>query len=311
MSTQSLPIIDFSAFLTGNEKAQQQVATQILAASKEWGFFYLSNFGLTAQEVEQAFAVSAKFFALPEQEKLKVAWQSAQSNQGYIAVKRETLDPTTAPDLKEAYNIATASLDSNDDSDYFPQAYPEFKTQMTDFIKKCTWVADSVLRAFAISLKQDPNFFVEAHNLRQHTFRLLHYPALPKGFTPEDSQNRAGAHTDYGSITLLFQDNVGGLEVKSRNGGWVKATPVPGTIVINTGDLMQQWTNDVFLSNPHRVRQPKDSMHKDRYSIAYFCSPNNEKVISCIDTCQSDSQPAKYPPVTTSEYMISRLNRTY
>ncbi len=311
MSTHSLPVIDFSPFLTGDAISQHAVAEQILAASKEWGFFYLSNFGLTEEQVAQAFALSARFFALPEAEKLKVAWQNAQSNQGYIAVKRETLDPSTAPDLKEAYNIATASLGSDDDQVYYPKVYPEFKHQITDFVNQCTQVADLVLKAFAISLKQPADFFVEAHDKCQHTFRLLHYPAMPTGFKPEDSQNRAGAHTDYGSITLLFQDSVGGLEVKSRNGGWVKATPIPGTIIINTGDLMQQWTNDVFLSNPHRVRQPEDSLHKDRYSIAYFCSPNNEKVIRCIDTCQSETQPAKYPPVTTSEYMISRLNRTY
>ncbi|MCU4676020.1 hypothetical protein N7931_10275 [Catenovulum sp. 2E275] len=178
-------------------------------------------------------------------------------------------------------------------------------------MQKCTQVADSVLQAFALALNEPINFFVDAHNKHQHTFRLLRYPALPEGYELEASQNRAGAHTDYGGITLLFQDAVGGLEVKSRNGGWVQATPIPGTIVINTGDLMQRWTNDVLLSNPHRVKQPEQSIRQDRYSIAYFCSPNKDKVISCIESCQSADNPAKYPPVTTSEYMISRLNRTY
>ena len=141
--------------------------------------------------------------------------------------------------------------------------------------------------------------------------RLLHYPPLPEGYTPQDGENRAGAHTDYGSITLLFQDDAGGLEVRTRAGEWLAATPIPGTVVVNTGDLMHRWTNHVFCSTPHRVNVPPQAQHRDRFSIAFFCHPNKDAEIACIDTCASADNPARYAPISAGDHLLQRLNATY
>ena len=161
--------------------------------------------------------------------------------------------------------------------------------------------------------------------------RLLHYPEVPKSAFDNKDQARAGSHTgthfylklksaDYGTITLLFQDNRGGLEVLSPKGEYIPATPIPGTIVVNAGDLLQRWSNDVIRSTEHRVVSPRtnpEHMHDrypSRYSIAYFCNPNWDATIECLDGCYGDAAGGtekKYAPVNTHEYLVSRLKATY
>ena len=159
--------------------------------------------------------------------------------------------------------------------------------------------------------------------------RLLHYPSVPKTVFDRENQARAGAHTgnlpeecsyatDYGTITLLFQDDRGGLEVLSPKGGFVPATPIPDTIVVNAGDLLQRWSNDVIRSTEHRVVSPRspptDDSYPARYSIAYFCNPNWDATIECLDGCFGDArggQEKKYTPINTHEYLVSRLKATY
>jgi isopenicillin N synthase-like dioxygenase len=309
-----LPIVDFGPFLNGNFEEKQQVAKAMRAASESIGFFMLKNIGFSDVEVNDAFSQSQKFFNLPVSEKSKLAWESAESNRGYIAVKRETLDPTQKSDLKEAFNLGTKKTDQdpNDPAkNKWPESLPSFRTNIEPFIEHCTELTRQVLSALAVALDLDERFFESSHNLEQNTFRLLHYPALKSDEGRAQDEKRAGVHTDYGSITLLFQDEVGGLEVKSKSGEWVAATPVKDAIVVNIGDLMQRWTNDVFSSNPHRVTQPEASRNKDRYSIAYFCTSNHDEVIESISTCVSAKNPNKYPPITTQAHMLERLNRTY
>ena len=310
----ALPVIDFSPFIKGTEQDQKDVANKMRNASSTIGFFMLKNIGIPPSAVADAFETSKNFFSLPLQEKQALAWEHAESNRGYIGIKRETLDPTQQSDLKEAFNLGTRQTEQNLDDpakNKWPERHPEIREKLEPFIEQCTEVAYQVLTALAIALDIDKDFFCEAHSMEQHTFRLLHYPALGENEGRKDSEKRAGAHTDYGSITLLFQDSIGGLEVKTKDGNWVSATPIPDTIVVNIGDLMQRWTNDVFTSNPHRVTQPLESRDKDRYSIAYFCTSNKEQIIESVPTCISESNPKKYPAITTQDHMVERLNRTY
>lgn len=310
----SLPVIDFSDFFTDDANKKQAVANNIRQASETWGFFYLSNIGISDTQIETAFSQAKAFFALPESAKQNITWESAASNRGYVAVKRETLDPTQKADLKEAFNLGTKKTDA-DPSDpaknKWPSSLPSFQPDIESFIENCTQLSNRIMEAMAMSVGEDANYFTNAHSKQQNTFRMLHYPALPESYETQDGENRAGAHTDYGSITLLFQDDVGGLEVKNKAGDWVQATPIPGAIVVNTGDLMQRWTNDVFMSNPHRVVQPEQSKHKDRYSIAYFCTPDADYVVNTVATCIPEGEQSKYGPITTHDHMMERLGRTY
>lgn len=306
-----IPVIDFAPFLSGSESERQDVAGKMRQASQEWGFFYLSGCGMPDQELERAFAASKSFFGLPLADKQEVAWQSAESNRGYVGIKREKLDPSRPGDLKEAFNLAPEQSGPDAFKNLWPEGLPRFKSVMDTFLEECIHTADRVLEAFALALAQPAGFFRDAHNEHDHTLRLLHYPPLPEGFEPEDGESRAGAHTDYGSITLLFQDDVGGLEVRTRAGDWIRATPIPGTVVVNTGDLMHRWTNHVFCSTPHRVNVAPEHRYRDRYSIAFFCHPNKSAEIACIDSCATEDCPAIYGPISAGQHLHEKLTNTY
>ena len=303
----SIPVIDFSPFINGTEAERQAVAAKMRQASSDWGFFYFAGCGMPEASLRQAFADSKALFELSDDAKQAVAWQNAESNRGYVGVRRERLDPSKPGDLKEAFNLAPDSVDSA--PNLWPSELPAFRPQMESFLQQCVATADRVLQAFAIALQQPENFFVSAHDHHHHTLRLLHYPALPEGFSAQGGESRAGEHTDYGSITLLFQDDAGGLEVRTRAGEWIAATPIPGTVVVNTGDLMQRWTNHVFCSTPHRVNLT--TTERDRHSIAFFCHPNHSADIRCISTCSDTENPPRYAPISAGAHLLERLNATY
>ena len=309
--TQEIPVIHFERFLNGTSAERKSVADQMRRASQDWGFFYLSGCGMPDEQLEAAFSGSKAFFALPQKDKQGVAWQNPESNRGYVGIKREKLDPTRPGDLKEAFNLAPEGPGPDTHKNLWPAGYPRFETVMTRFLGECILTADRVLQAFALALGQPEDFFKNAHNEHDHTLRLLHYPPLPEGFEPEDGESRAGAHTDYGSITLLFQDDVGGLEVCTRSGEWIRATPIPGTVVVNTGDLMHRWTNHVFCSTPHRVNVAPEHRHRDRYSIAFFCHPNKTSEIACDESCATADNPAIYGPISAGQHLNEKLTNTY
>ena len=228
-----------------------------------------------------------------------------------MGIKREKLDPARPGDLKEAFNLAPERPGLDSHKNLWPKGHPLFKSVMTRFLGECIHTADRVLEAFALALDQPEDFFKDAHNEHDHTLRLLHYPPLPAGFEPENGESRAGAHTDYGSITLLFQDDVGGLEVCTRSGDWIRATPIPGTVVVNTGDLMHRWTNHVFCSTPHRVNVAPEHRSRDRYSIAFFCHPNKTSEIACIESCATAGNPPIYAPISAGQHLNEKLTNTY
>jgi isopenicillin N synthase-like dioxygenase len=136
--------------------------------------------------------------------------------------------------------------------------------------------------------------------------RVLHYPPRP-GAAAAGALG-AGEHTDYGNLTLLATDEVGGLEVRTRAGRWIDAPHLPGTFVCNIGDCLMRWTNDIYVSTPHKVVSPPG---RDRYSVAFFLDPDPDAMVACLPTCSGAANPPKYPPVTGADYLLSRLAPTY
>jgi isopenicillin N synthase-like dioxygenase len=311
-----IPIIDFAPFVDDAPTGKEQVAQDIYRACHEVGFLYLKNHGIPQAAIDQAFEQSRQFFGLPLAEKQKIAWSSGASNRGYVGIERERLDETKPGDLKEAFNLgkevspAQAAEQPELVLNRWPEGQDEFRQAITAFFDQCAIGASRVFRAFAIALHMPETYILDKHQARNYTLRLLHYP--PMGVTPKPGQIRAGAHSDYGTLTLLFQDDVGGLEVKTLGDEWIPAPYVPGTVLINTGDLTERWSNDVFRSTKHRVALPQgEKAWQDRYSIAFFCQPDADAEIVCFPTCQSDENPPKYPPVKSGEYLLSRLQATY
>ncbi|BAY19439.1 2OG-Fe(II) oxygenase [Anabaenopsis circularis NIES-21] len=296
-----IPIIDLAIFRKSDIKSQQAIAKEIYDACHKIGFMYLRNSGISKDLIAQVFSHSKSLFNLSLAAKQKLAWKNELSNIGYVGIERERLDPNQPGDLKEAFNFNKAEL--------LTLQPPANEPEIFVFYQACTELANKILQAFALALELPEYFFTIRHNQQNHTLRLLHYPPLQT--PPKPGQVRAGEHSDYGSITLLFQDNVGGLEVQTTAGEWIAAPTIPDTVIVNTGDLMQRWTNDVFCSTKHRVMIPHDQqLERSRYSIAFFCHPNDDTEIACLETCQKERAPI-YPPILAGEYLLSRLQATY
>jgi isopenicillin N synthase-like dioxygenase len=301
MSIATIPLIDFAPFIHGDRHDRQRVAQEIYTACHEVGFMYLLNAGIPAALTDRLFAVTQEFFNLPAGVKQQHP-RSDATNCGYIGVRQERLNPRNPGDLKEAFNVGLESA--------WPPEQSGFQQVVTEFYQLgITTIAPTVLRAFAIGLQLPESFFDDKHG-RNAFLRLLHYP--PLDCIPEPGQLRAGEHTDYGSITLLLQDAIGGLEVRTRQGEWIAAPPIPGTVVVNVGDAMQRWTNDQLCSTPHRVKVPTGTAAtRSRYSIALFFDPNPEVELACVASCQSADRPPRYEPILAGDYLTSRLAATY
>ncbi|WP_298913105.1 2OG-Fe(II) oxygenase family protein [uncultured Nostoc sp.] len=292
----TIPVIDLTAFTNGDTITRQTVIKQIYQAGHEIGFMYLQNSGISKDLIRQVFTHSKYFFNLPLEVKQKQAWSDEFSNTGYVGLERERLDSNKPGDLKEAFNVNK-------------QAAVDINASIVAFYDSCTELANTVLQAFGLALELPEDFLIIRHNQQNHTLRLLHYPPLQT--PPKPGQVRAGEHSDYGSITLLFQDDVGGLEVQTASGEWIAAPTIPDTVIVNTGDLIQRWTNHVFCSTKHRVMIPSDNrVNQSRYSIAFFCHPNDDIEIACLESCQKEQSPI-YSPILAREYLLSRLQATY
>ena len=319
----TIPLIDFSKFTNGTVAEQAECARQILDAFMTSGFIYLSNHGIDKSHIDLLFTQSAQFFSLPSQAKLKVAYQSTALNRGYAAVGQEKLDLATdaadvnahrlvAPDYKETFQIGNDRSAANP----FPtEAMPSMEPLMNSFFQQCSLVQLRIMQAIAQGLSLPTSYFDTFFEANDHNLRLLHYPPIAKETLDAQGGIRANRHSDYGSITMLFQDDVGGLQVEETTEDvFVNARPVEGTIVVNAGDLLSRWSNDRIRSTRHRVVQPPTSSsldtYPDRYSIAFFCQPDYDKVIECIETCRQQSL-QKYEPVQSGDYLQSRLNATY
>ncbi|TID12996.1 Clavaminate synthase-like protein [Venturia nashicola] len=306
----AIPLIDFSTFLSGESTSKKQTAQAILHAFQTSGFIYLSNHGIQNLTVETAFQKSASFFDRPQEQKDALSWYSPEANRGYTAHGREKVTQLVDKDAVEALRAAAPDLKESleigrDDEEGMPNMWPSgdeeavvFKKTMLAFFDECKELHRSVMRALALGLGIGESWFDGFTDRGDNTLRLLHYPSVSKDvFRKNQLQVRAGSHTDYGSITLLFQDSRGGLQVESPNGTFVDATPIPGTIVVNAGDLLARWSNETIKSTTHRVVEPPPrpeyeglETYPPRYSIAYFCNPNFDKLIETIPTPLTKSQ---------------------
>jgi len=309
--TNSLPIIDLNGLETGDPASLQHIASEIGAACRSVGFFYVINHGVDAALRAEVFTQSAAFFALPLAQKCNLAIEKVGGNRGYSGLLHEALDPARGADYKEAFNTG---LDlASDDVELLANvpfrslnAWPEvpgFRACLTRYFAACSKLGQNLHRAFAVDLGLSPDYFTAKLERPMATLRLLHYPAASAD-APR-SQLGAGEHTDYGNITLLATDEIGGLEVKTRTGDWIAAQVIPEAYVVNIGDCLMRWTNDIYVSTPHRV---VNRSGKERYSVAFFYDPNPTAVVEAIASCVPAGEVAKYAPIAAADYLKLRLN---
>jgi isopenicillin N synthase-like dioxygenase len=332
-----IPLIDFGPFYTGTPSDKHAVALSITNAFKTSGFVYLKDHGIPPSVVSRVFASSAGFFRRPQSQKDGLGWTTPQSNRGYVAIGREklaTLEETgemdvlrgSAPDIKETMEIGREGVEGlpNQWPDHLDDEGKDFKETMLSFFGMCKDLHKQVMSAIALGMNLPEHFFDDFVNDGDNNLRLLHYPPVRKDvFKQNPNQVRAGEHSDYGSITLLFQDRHGGLQVRSPKGTFVDATPIPDTIVVNAGDLLARWSNDFIKSTRHRVIEPPkpegeyqddtSNSYPARYSIAYFCNPNNNKLIEALPGTYGEeiNVTKKYADITAGDYLVQRLTATY
>lgn len=309
-----IPVIDLAPLFDGEPAGLELVAGEIGRACRGIGFFYATGHDVPHSLMERVFEQSARFFGAPEGEKRKALFSAKTGNRGYIPMGGEALDPAKPADVKEAYNIGLEL--APDDPDIVSGArfralnlwpdMPDFRDAMLTYFDAVWSLGRTLHRAFATELGLEPGFFEGKLDRPLATLRLLHYPERPAAM--EEGQLGAGEHTDYGCVTLLATDDAGGLEVRTRDGQWLAAPHIPGAYVCNIGDCLMRWTNDTYVSTPHRVVSPSG---RERYSVAFFLDPNPDAVVECLPTCASPDNPAKYPPITGADYLESRLNPTY
>jgi len=309
----AIPVIDIAPLVDGSPQQARDVAKALGTACREVGFFYVSGHGVPAALVKRVFATSAAFFTGPASVRDAVSFDGPGSNRGYIRLGGETLDPGKPPDVKEAFNIGLELAPDDPElvagaafraANHWPDM-PDFRDTMLDYFDQVWRLGRDLHRGFALDLGLDPDFFESKLDRPIATLRLLHYPPSEKPLS--GGQLGAGVHTDYGNVTLLATDTVGGLMVQDRSGRWLDAPVIPGTFVCNIGDCLMRWSNDVYVSTPHKVVNPG----RDRYSVAFFLDPNPDAVVACLPTCTSPGRPAKYAPISGADFLRSRLEPTY
>ncbi|RMX04893.1 2OG-Fe(II) oxygenase [Corticibacter populi] len=310
----SLPLIDISPLYQDDDDALRAVAQQIDQACREWGFFYITGHPITQARIDAVLGMMKDFYALPLQEKLQIDITHSPHHRGYGALSAEQLDPAQPGDYKETFNMGFHMPEDHPDvlagkPLRGPNRHPDiagWQTLMDHHYRDMHALSLTLLRALAVALGAGKDFFDARFHEPISVLRTIHYPPRPEGsgVVPHG----AGAHTDYGCVTLLYQDKVGGLQVRNAQGEWIDAPSIDGSFVVNIGDMMARWSNDRYKSTLHRVVSPHGA---DRYSMPFFAEPNPDTVIDCLPGCFDADSPPKYQPTTCSAYMLGRFAETY
>lgn len=309
-----LPIIDIAPLYASDVDGCHEVARQIDTACREWGFFYIRNHPISPHRINQLKQTAEQFFGLPVEQKLLIDITQSRHHRGYGAIATEQLDPSKPSDLKETFDMGFHMPPDHPDvlankPLRGPNRHPDidgWQTLFEQHYQDMHALACTLLRAVANALGVESGFFDQRFVEPISVFRMIHYP--PRHTANDPEQQGAGAHTDYGCITLLYQDQAGGLQVQNVRGEWIDAPPIEGTFVVNIGDMMARWSNDRYKSTPHRVISP---LGVDRYSMPFFAEPHPDTLIRCLPGCSDESNPPKYPDTTCSTYMLSRFAETY
>ncbi|XP_071538708.1 uncharacterized protein [Panulirus ornatus] len=309
-SPSKIPVVDLGELGVGrpgepSEDEWRRVGAELAKAFIEIGFVYLSNHGIPGRKVDEVNKWSKEFFLLDPATKIQYK-RGVHDIQGYTTPGQERLTADgSVQELRESYDVRR--LDG-----VFPdEEVGELRPAVHHLVDDCRALATRVLAAIALGLGLERSFFVSKHQQmcsdnNATCLRLLYYPPVPSSVVA--GATRCGAHTDYGIITLLFQDSIGGLEVRERDGSWVSADPMPDTILVNVGDILQFWTSDKFRATEHRVLIPEEEVRqkKGRQSVVFFVHPDGHEVIKPLDTSFTFNK-----LLTAREHTDKRFEETY
>lgn len=311
-----IPVVD----LRGRSS---EVAREIDDACHRVGFLQIVGHGLDPGVEAAAWAAAQAFFRLPLDAKLAVSIPPGDAY-GYGAYRAErlaaSLGAATPPDLKETYSVGPdddtcAAGASSDAAAAFvfsrtpwPSALPDMEASMRAYYDALAGLVERLMGLMAVGLGLDGDHFVPDIDRHTSALRALHYPDLA-GVDVEPGQLRAGAHSDYGTLTLLRQSGPG-LQVVGVDGQWHDVPVVEGAYVVNVGDALERWTNDRWRSTVHRVVIPPDRAAGDRQSMAFFHNANWDAVIECIPTCLAPGEQPRHAPITAGRHLMEKFRST-
>ncbi len=317
-----VPVIDLAPYLAGGEDAKRATARAIAAACTDSGFFCVTGHGVDEALVGRTRQAAQDFFALPVERKRLVARAADRVSNGYYPLADRSLAYTlgveTPPDLQEAWAMAPPDVPDEpyfrtDHAGYFfapnrwPADVPGFRETVSAYFLALRGLAGRMMGAAALALDLEEDHFADKIDKSTSAMRLIHYP--PQTAAPERNQLRAGAHTDYGTLTILRSDDVPGtLQVKLPQAGWTDVRPPPGAFVCNLGDAMARWTGGRWASTLHRVGNPPPHVPaSDRISLVFFHMPNYDAVLDGLGGDGGDGGDAE--PVTYAEHYIEKIHK--
>ena len=323
MQSVEVPIIDIADF--GSDRSiDGRVCKQVSDAAENIGFMVIAGHGVPDSVIRNCWEAGRSFFDLPLAERMATIGSVSGHPYGYAPLKSEslaaTLDIETLPDLKETFSIGpgrviTESDDSAADQfqsaqNIWPNNCPGFRQALEHYYATLNELGFRLMHIFAMALGEPPDYFDHCFSSPISALRLLNYPAIENESV--EAQIRAGEHTDYGSLTILLQDDsTGGLQVKI-DGMWHDVPAVPGTFVINIGDLLARWSNDKWISTLHRVVSPSNQTQKPkrRQAVAFFHQPNWDAEVSCIPGCLAEGDNPRYEKVLAGPHLANKYRKS-
>ncbi|BDW86967.1 isopenicillin N synthase family dioxygenase [Roseicyclus marinus] len=301
-----IPVLDFNRFSSGTDR--DGFVADLGAAARGPGFFLLTGHGIDPALQAGVLAQADAFFGLPLAEKEKVSILKTPHYRGWAHDGLESLDETSGQkDRKESFNIGY-DMDPVDPRvlagepfrgvNQWPEL-PGFRDTMLAYYDAALALGVRLCRAIALDLSLPEDHFDTMFHEPLAALRVLHYPPA----TGAAGEIGAGAHSDYGVVTLLLTDGEPGLQVQPRGGDWIDVPHVQGAYVVNIGDCLMRWTNDIYVSTPHRVLRPK----RQRRSVAMFVEANPDVIVAALPGTGAP----KYAPIRAADYLQSRLDATY
>lgn len=310
-----IPVIDISPLVGGDVYGSRTVAAALRRACTGTGFFYVANHGVTRDAAAGAFADAKRFFDQSLAAKERITIRNNTNFRGYTGLRGQVLDRATGGDIKESMYLGL-DLPTDDPlvvagtphhgPNQWPEGLPGWREAVLSYYGKMETLARTLINGLAMSLDLSWGYFDASLDRAMMSLRLLHYPPHPE--SDPGREVGCGVHTDWGALTILAQDEIGGLEIRRPSGEWVAATPIPDTFVVNIGDLMARWTNELYASTPHRVL---NRSAYSRYSAAFFANTNYHALIECLPTCCSPHRPRRYPPILAGEHLNEMKRKSY
>ncbi|MEL6923601.1 MAG: 2-oxoglutarate and iron-dependent oxygenase domain-containing protein [Bacteroidota bacterium] len=310
MSKRAIPTVDLSQFVNGNDAERHAFVEKLGKAFHEIGFVGVVNHGIPKSLIDNFYAASKRFFALPVDTKRRYEVAGLAGQRGYTSFGKEHAKQSEVADLKEFFQIGQEVEDGDPVKAQYPdnvkvQEEAEFTDLGIRLYKAFEKAGAEFLKAIAIHLDLGENYFENKIHNGNSILRAIHYPPITR---EPDSAIRAEQHEDINLITLLVGASAGGLQLLDMDDNWIDIMPEEEEIVINVGDMLQRLTNDYLKSTTHRVvNPPREEWHMPRLSIPFFLHPKSTMDLSCLDRCVTEERPLNYDPITAGEYLDERL----